>query len=330
MTENATTPTIASVDDIDREFAARAFDGTSFDPEKRGESRREDYANAVNGLYAELWPLATTEEQRAILADEMERYRLGYLKHMTAYLASHSRVYSSMIAGPSNFPSRMMEKRNRSVDNRSTELMEWSSRAKAAIRAKLMDARPDEVKASAAWNAIARDIAGSLQTIRGIDDGTDTAWTRSAFVNSIAGKVERLAKNGEIELVDKALAFVREYNERVSKPAIGPRHKFWTFGELARERAAKQAEASSGESQTLASGDGFEIVANPSIDRVQILFDAKPDAAMVGKLKASGWRWSPREGAWQRQNTPNAVYSAKQIMGVLSVPNPAGWVEVEV
>lgn len=38
-----------------------------------------------------------------------------------------------MIAGPSNFPVRMMEKRNRVVDARRTDLVEFLPRAKAAI-----------------------------------------------------------------------------------------------------------------------------------------------------------------------------------------------------
>ena len=71
MTDTPTTepiteqpPIIAAVDDINRELAHRAFSGTSFSPEKRGDSRREQYAAGVNGLYAELWPLAKTDEQK--------------------------------------------------------------------------------------------------------------------------------------------------------------------------------------------------------------------------------------------------------------------------
>lgn len=318
-TEQTAAPIIASVDDIDREFARNAFSGTSFDPERRGEMRREDYANDVNGFYAEVWPIARTDEQQSILAAEMERYRQGYLSRFNAYLASHSAVVSSMIAGPSNFPVDRMQKRGRWADNRMAELLEWRGKARKAIKAKILDARPEEVKASAEWNRLAHDIAGSLGTIHRIDAGAEF-YTRSAFVNSIAGKVERLAKNGEVDLVNKALDLVRLYNAKpeVTKPAIGPHHKFWTFGELAAKCAAKREESSQGESQTIATGDGFEIITNPEADRVQILFGAKPDQTTIGKLRSSGWRWSPSQGVWQRQLTPNAIYSARQVMGVLS------------
>lgn len=318
-TEQTAAPIIASVDDIDKQFAERAYSGVSFVPERRGESFRAEYASHVNGIYAELWPIAATDEQRRILADEMAGYRHGYLIRCNALLASKSRVVSTMIAGPSGFPVDRMRKRSDSEHNRLNELLEWDKRAQEAIKRRLLDARPEEVKASAEWNRLAHDIAGSLGTIHRIDAGAEF-YTRSAFVNSIAGKVERLAKNGEVDLVNKALDLVRLYNAKpeVTKPAIGPRHKFWTFGELAAKCAAKREESSQGESQTIATGDGFEIITNPEADRVQILFGAKPDQTTIGKLRSSGWRWSPSQGVWQRQLTPNAIYSARQVMGVLS------------
>ncbi len=60
---------------------------------------------------------------------------------------------------------------------------------------------------------------------------------------------------------------------------------------------------------------GGKVVSNAGNNRLQILFDEKPSAEMRAKLKASGFRWSPREGAWQRQNTPNAEAAAKRILG---------------
>ena len=62
--------------------------------------------------------------------------------------------------------------------------------------------------------------------------------------------------------------------------------------------------------------DGGELVRNTDINRLQIKFDSVPDAAMRQKLKGSGWRWSPREGAWQRQLTDNAERSAQSILGI--------------
>jgi len=62
--------------------------------------------------------------------------------------------------------------------------------------------------------------------------------------------------------------------------------------------------------------DGGQIVTNEEVNRVQILFDEKPDEATRSKLKSYGFRWSPREGAWQAQRTPAYLRRAKDILGV--------------
>ena len=62
--------------------------------------------------------------------------------------------------------------------------------------------------------------------------------------------------------------------------------------------------------------DGGVIVTNEEINRVQIIFDAKPDEAVRRELKSWGFRWSPREGAWQAQRTPYYLRRAKRICHV--------------
>jgi len=59
--------------------------------------------------------------------------------------------------------------------------------------------------------------------------------------------------------------------------------------------------------------DGGVIVTNEEINRVQIIFDVKPDEAVRRELKSWGFRWSPREGAWQAQRTPRYLHRAKRI-----------------
>ena len=59
--------------------------------------------------------------------------------------------------------------------------------------------------------------------------------------------------------------------------------------------------------------NGVQIVKNHDLDRVQILFDGKPDPDTIKALKGSGWNWSPRNLAWQRKLTDAAFRSAQQI-----------------
>jgi hypothetical protein len=57
-----------------------------------------------------------------------------------------------------------------------------------------------------------------------------------------------------------------------------------------------------------------EIVSNNAENRVQIFFPGKPSEAVRADLKSSGWRWSPREGAWQRHLSNAARYYAEAIV----------------
>ena len=61
---------------------------------------------------------------------------------------------------------------------------------------------------------------------------------------------------------------------------------------------------------------GGEIVRNLEADRLQILFDEKPDEETRAALKQNGFRWSPRYSAWQRQLTRNAEIAARRALGL--------------
>lgn len=67
--------------------------------------------------------------------------------------------------------------------------------------------------------------------------------------------------------------------------------------------------------------DGGTIITNEDVNRVQILFDEKPDEATRSKLKSYGFRWSRTEGAWQTQRTPQNLRRACYVLGI-APPRP--------
>lgn len=73
-----------------------------------------------------------------------------------------------------------------------------------------------------------------------------------------------------------------------------------------------QAAASKGNSSK--SVGGANIVRNTSNNRLQIKFDSIPSPEMRAQLKSRGFRWSPREQAWQRVLTDNAEAAANSIL----------------
>ena len=52
--------------------------------------------------------------------------------------------------------------------------------------------------------------------------------------------------------------------------------------------------------------------------RIRFKFDGKPRQEIIDIMKSRGFKWSPSNKAWQRQNTPNGVYSAKKVIEELA------------
>lgn len=80
------------------------------------------------------------------------------------------------------------------------------------------------------------------------------------------------------------------------------------IAELDKREAAIEAGEDNSEDFT-----GGQIVRNIELDRLQIIFDEKPDEEMRDKLKGNGFKWSPKNNAWQRQLTPNAERALKYL-----------------
>lgn len=48
--------------------------------------------------------------------------------------------------------------------------------------------------------------------------------------------------------------------------------------------------------------------------RIRILFDEIPSADTRMLLKNWGFKWSPKNSAWQRQLTNNGIYATKKVL----------------
>lgn len=222
----------ARPEELSYDLARRAYSNTSFYAEKRAKEDQEGFAEHVNEFYSRMANQFTNENQTTYLNKAIQEYKTTYLGKYGAYLSALSGVASVMITGPAKFPTARNQKRSNAADNRLGEFSEWRIKAEKTIHEKLLSLRTNDQKIDAEWQVIAADIKRSLGIIQDIDEGK-AYWIRSAFVNSINGKVHTLAKNGQVELVEKALALVTEYNNSHDKPAITPKHKFWKMSDLA-------------------------------------------------------------------------------------------------
>ena len=302
------------IDDIPINVAVAAFANTSHTPEKRGQSRREEYAATLKSAREELDRAAVTPEQKAIADAEFARYRDGMKSRTLAYLNALSRTASSMITGPANFPVERNRKANSAADKRGEELRDFDKRARAAMLRAVNAAATPEMRASEEADRVEAFTKRFIERARAIEDGTNKGSSIALFKQNLVGKLERAAKNGETQAVARALQMLREEGVRRGKPLFVNRASIWKLADVATEAVQAEASAPTGEQEHAAYTDGTRVVRNYGDDRLRIFFPGKPSDAQRTTLKSRGFKWSPANSAWQRQNTQAAVFAADDIL----------------
>ena len=63
--------------------------------------------------------------------------------------------------------------------------------------------------------------------------------------------------------------------------------------------------------------DGVKVEEDGSDMRIRLIFDDIPSADVRDLLKKHGFKWSPKNSAWQRQLTTNGIWATKQVLFTL-------------
>jgi len=95
-----------------------------------------------------------------------------------------------------------------------------------------------------------------------------------------------------------------------------PRYVLSNLGANIRRVRRRIAELKANAERTAApviEGDGFTIEECPDDNRIRFTFDARPDKETTAKMKRAGFRWSRRNGAWQRHLNNGGRYAAKHM-----------------
>ena len=212
------------------------------------------------------------------------------------------RVPSILIAGGSNFPTLKKEKQNAATDRNMQEY---------------------------------RDIQGLLDKIRSVGTGGISSDDPQA-VEKLEAKLATLEKhqemmkaaNAAIRMKDPAkgdaklaeLGYTPEDIAKLRAPdfcgRIGyPAYELQNNNANIRRIRGRIAELKKRTENTPEGWefDGGRVVVNTAENRLQIIFDGKPDADIRTELKGEGFRWAPSQGAWQRQLTDNAMRAARRL-----------------
>jgi hypothetical protein len=291
--------------DIDSGTAQRAFNGTSFSPERRGEQVRADYNNTLCEDLKYLSKYANTDEKKAALETEFERYRQGYLKRTVSWLHTKSNCLSTMIAGPSNFPVRRAEKANNAEHKKSVDLCEFRSRALKAIEKVL---RPE----------LAPIMAGDSNAISRLTEKIEKAEKFQALMKA-ANKIIKKKSGIDFAALEK-LGFTAVQSAELSKPDCCGRIGFAAY-QLTNNNAnikrmkgrLRIIERDQHSVDTQHVGENATLEDCPADNRIRLFFEGKPAEEIRTQLKKNGFRWTPSKGCWQSYRNRHSMETAKQI-----------------
>jgi hypothetical protein len=290
------------------DLAVRAHSNLSHTPENSAYVIIKDYSETYSNTIAGLPPEYHAE------------FKAKFRSKLTDYIHAKSRCASAFITGPARFPVERMRRRSETADKRASELHSWLQWFQQKVKQDQRRAMTPDERNEELWKPLERDIRSSAATIVLIDKG-QTHYTRSLFVSSIAGKIERLANNGNKYLVSKCLQLIRELNAAQEKPVISSRHSIWKLEEKAQDKEFETEQRSQIPPEEQQGVDGKRGIINYQEERLQLIFKDKEQALKhrdKGYLNA--WNWSPRNQAWQRKITANALNDMDRILSAILEP----------
>lgn len=241
--------------------------------------------------------------------EKIDRLVDTYARRMADNLNEKSRIGtmcpSIMISGGSNFPVRKKEKQNAAFDR---NMQDYNEVKKILDKIKSVDT-----------GGISSDDPQALDKLRVKLDKLVATQERMKAANAairLKNTENGDAKLSEMGYTSEEIKSLREpdFCGRVGYPSYmlsnnnanikRVRDRITTLEKMQAEPAPEGWDF-----------DGGSVVANTEENRLQILFDEKPDEETRAMLKQNGFRWSPRNSAWQRQLTPNAESAARKLFG---------------
>lgn len=292
--------------EIDEAAARRAKEANSFYSYVEG-SATAAYRREVDRA-AEI-----AERQKSRVSPEYHDRIDGLLDAYARRLAANynhrysidARVPSVMVAGPAKFPVKAKEKQNAARDSNMAEYQE--------IQGLL-----DKIT-SCGMGGVMSDDPAALDKLRAKLKKLEDLQAKMKAVNAYYRKHKTLEgcpdlTTGEIQAISAEMK-----NSWRSNPAPFEAYELTNNNatiKRTRERVAaleaEAARAAAGGTEDY-EGKGYTIRENTDICRIQFIFDGKPDDDVRSLLKSHGFKWSPREGAWQRLLNDNARSAAARI-----------------
>lgn len=266
---------------IDENLAKRAKENSSFSDYKKG-SATSGYNQMVEEARAKIEKAKerVSEEGKQRLDKLLERYKANMACWINKHNANGASHVSSMIAGPANYNMRKHEK----WMQKEGKLWEEYDRIK--------DIDSQIYKIINGDKIISSDDPKALEKLKLKLKKAQKEHEEYKKHNKAARKEGKGILPAYV--LSNSNANIRNIKKRIEK--------------LERLEEAKKIEP---KKETVI--NGIKIVDNLEVNRLQIVFDYKPSVDIRNMLKRYGFRWSPKNNAWQRFRSTEAIRIAKKI-----------------
>ncbi len=274
------------------ELARRAFLGTSFSPERRA---KDTVQWIEEQLEADL-------ENIKFEGSSTGNYDQKYMEHARKWLSAKSRVMSSMITGPANFPVARNQKYLSYEDSAYAAWMKWRERY---IKAVLRKPTPSP---EADLDEALKDYDKAIQNQELMKSANKIVRKKGT---SAEEKIIELTAAGFSYNICKTLIEPDRYGD-YGFPSYALTNNNSKIKRLKEKVLTMKARISRKETfePILFEGGSIEI----ENDRVVIRHNEKPDREVIDRIKARGFRWSRNYSCWSRKHTAQAIYDAKEIV----------------
>ena len=328
------TPVTLDWDDFEKRFA-KASNWSSFDPERSARFHINGYKEAYEKYVSQ------------VPAQYRNSFDWFVKRYINDLIAKRSRTASSAVTGPGGIDAKKAASLNRANDSfqeasanlpytlaKYVHKINLREKRKAFVNSSMDERYAQRIKE---LTEDVRSLKFTKDTIAQLSKGAeipqdfyrkywyylnDRYGGEAKFRDNVISKLNydfnldkatfkdkltREVTKGNVEIVDAVIDYLKPLGLFTNRAEI------WTFPEWARRKRQTFETATQQAAEAAADENShYRIEYDTQEDRVKIIFNGMPSAQAREWLKKNGFRWSPRNKAWQRQITDNARRAVEQ------------------